>query len=191
MESSSITKTIKILNSKEIPLFSLNELGGIFGITNRQTLYKKIQRLESNGILQRLIKGKYLYLLKDVNDFTMANFLYQPSYVSLESAMSIHGIITGIVYQTTSITIKKTNEITVGEKEYSYSHISNKLFWGWEKESDILLATPEKAFLDYLYFVKKGLRSIDWGEIDMSVLDKDLLSSWAKKFKISKAYNLV
>ena len=175
---------IKLLNSKEIPLFSLNELGSIFGIENRQTLYKKVQRLEKNEILKKLIKGKYLFLLKEVGDFTIANFLYQPSYISMESALSFYSIITGFPHQVTSITIKKPKEFAVDGKDYSYSRISTKLFWGWERKEDFLIATPEKALLDYAYFAQRGLRSLDWGEVDTTGLDKDLLLSWAKKFNI-------
>lgn len=184
METLSTAKTIKLLHAKEIPLFSLNELGGIWGVENRQTLYKKVQRLEKNKILKKLIKGKYLFLLKLTGDFTIANFLYQPSYVSMESALSFYSIITGFPYQITSITIKKPKEFTVDKKDYSYSQISTNLFWGWEKKEDFLIATPEKALLDYAYFAQRGLRSLDWGEIDTARLNKDLLLSWAKKFNI-------
>lgn len=117
-------ETIKLLNSKEIPLFSLTELGNVLGLTNRQSLYKKIARLEKRGIVKKLIKGKYLFLLKEASDFTIANFLYQPSYISLESALSFYSIIAGFSYQITSITIKKPRAIVTSEKEYAYSKIS-------------------------------------------------------------------
>lgn len=188
MGTLSTTKTIRLLYSKEIPLFSLNELGSIFGIENRQTLYKKVQRLEKNEILKKFIKGKYLFLLKPTGDFTIANFLYQPSYVSMESALSFYSIITGFPYQITSITIKKPKEFTVDKKGYSYSRISASLFWGWEKKEDFLIATPEKALLDYAYFAQRGLRSLDWEEIDTTGLNMDLLLSWAKKFKINMSF---
>ncbi len=175
---------IKLLNSKETPLFSLNELGSLLEIENRQTLYKKIQRLEKSGILKKFVKGKYQFLLKEVGEFTIANFLYQPSYVSMESALSFYSIVTGFSYQITSITIKKPKDLEINGKEYSYSSISPGLFWGWEKKDNFLIATPEKALLDYLYFAKKGLRSIDWEEIDISNLNKDILFSWAKKLNI-------
>lgn len=177
-------ETIKLLNSKGIPLFNLNELGNILGIDNRQTLYKKVQRLEKNKILKMLIKGKYLFLLKNASEFTIANFLQAPSYISMESALSFYSIMTGFPYQITSITIKKPKKISVDAKEYTYSQISADLFWGWEKKEDFLIAKPEKALFDYLYFTKKGLRRLDWREIDTSELNMDLLAFWAKKFNI-------
>jgi len=176
---------IKLLNLKEIPLFSLNELGSLFGTENRQTLYKKVQRLEKSGILKKLMKGKYRFLLKEASDFTTANFLYQPSYISMESALSFYSIITGFPYQITSITIKKPKRFTIDEKDYSYSQISADLFWGWEKKENFLIATPEKALLDYVYFAQRGLRGLDWEEIDTTGLNKDLFLSWSKKFKIN------
>lgn len=182
METSSISGIIKNLSLKSIPLFSLNELGGILLIDNRQNLYKRIQRLTKNKILQKLIKGKYYFTLNNVSDFTMANFLYQPSYISMQSALSFHSIMTGFSYQITSISAKKTKSFIINEKDFVYSKIATKLFWGWEKKEDFLIAKPEKALLDYVYFASKGLTSLDWEEIDISKLNKKLLLEWSLKY---------
>ncbi len=180
METSSISEIIKKLSLKNIPLFNLNELGGILAIDNQQTLYKRIQRLTKNKILQKLIKGKYYFTLKEVVDFTIANFLYQPSYISMQSALSFHSIMTGFSYEITSISVKKTKIFEINDKEYVYSKISSKFFWGWEKKENFLMAKPEKALLDYVYFASKGLTNLDWDEIDSEKLDKKLISKWAK-----------
>lgn len=182
MGTSSISGIIKRLASRGIPLFSLNEIGAILAIDNRQTLYKRIQRLTQNKILQKLIKGKYYFTLNSVNDFTIANFLYQPSYISMQSALSFHSIMTGFSYQITSISVKKPKNFIIDKKDFIYSKITPKLFWGWEKKEDFLIAKPEKALLDYVYFASKGLTSLDWEEIDISKLDKKLLLTWARKY---------
>jgi len=67
-------------------LFTLSDFGRLFKIENQNTLYKKIQRLEKKKIIKKLIKGKYVFALNKTNDFTIANYVYPPSYVSLESA---------------------------------------------------------------------------------------------------------
>ncbi len=182
METLTITEIIRKLSSKNIPLFSLNELGGILGVDNRQSLYKRIDRLTKAKILEKLIKGKYYFSLNNVNDFTMANFLYQPSYISMQSALSFHSIMTGFSYQITSISIKKPKTIEIDEKDFVYSKITPKLFWGWEKKEDFLIATAEKALLDYVYFASKGLVNLDWEEIDLKKIDKRLLLKWAEKY---------
>ena len=186
MESLSTTDVIKLLQRQPTPLFSLSDFERILGIENRRTLYKKIQRLEDKKIIQRLIKGKYRVLLRTVDDFTMANFLYQPSYVSLETALSFYGIITGFPYQITSITTQKARSFDAGGKEFKFSRISPALFWGWEKKEDFLIAEKEKALLDYLYFGLKGFRDFDWDEIDTSEVDRQKLLSFAKRFNNKK-----
>ena len=180
MVTLSISQIVKKLSLKSIPFFSLNELGGILAINNRQTLYKRIQRLTRNKILQKLIKGKYYFTLKAVDDFSMANFLYQPSYISMQSALSFHSIMTGFSYQITSIGIKKSKNYIIDGKDFIYSKIDPKLFWGWEKKADFLIARPEKALLDYVYFASKGLANLDWEEIDITRLEKKILLKWAK-----------
>jgi len=185
METLKLSGIIKSLFLKNIPLFSLNEIGAILDIDNRQTLYKRVDRLTKSEILQKLIKGKYYFTLNNTNDFTMANFLYQPSYISMQSALSFHSLMTGFSYQITSICIKKPKSFVINEKDFIYSKITPKLFWGWEKKEDFLMAKPEKALLDYVYFASKGLTNLDWDEIDISRLDKKLLLEWALKYNKS------
>ena len=186
MESSSTTDIIRFLQTEQISLFSLADFGRMFKIDNRQTLYKKLQRLEKKKIVQRLVKGKYSFLLSSVSDFTIANYLYRPSYVSLETALSFYGIITGFPYQITSITIQKAKSFNIDTKEFRFSQISPNLFWGWEKKEDFLIAEPEKALLDYIYFGLKGLRSVDWDELETTGINKKILFLYAKRFNNQK-----
>ena len=191
MESYSSTDIIKAFKEKNISLFSLLDFGRLFNIGNQNTLYKKIQRLEKKGIVKKLIKGKYLFILNRVNDFSIGNFLFRPSYISLESALSFYGIITGFPYKITSLTTKKSREFMIGQKEYTYSHIDQDLFWGYEKKEDFLLAEKEKALLDLLYFQTKGLRSLDWDELDLKEIDKKKLIYYGKKFNSGKMLKIL
>ena len=180
-ETYSTTGIIKLLQAKELSLLTLNDFSKLFNIDNRQTLYKKIARLEKAQIIQKLIKGKYRFLFQPADDFTLANFIYQPSYVSLESALSFYGIITGFPYRITSISIKPTKLIEVGQKEYIYSRIEKSLFWGYTKLDNFLIAEKEKALLDYIYFGIKGLRNLSFDEMDFSEIDKNKLAGYTKK----------
>ncbi|OGG16962.1 hypothetical protein A3D78_06620 [Candidatus Gottesmanbacteria bacterium RIFCSPHIGHO2_02_FULL_39_14] len=191
MESYSSTDIMKILKEKELSYFSISDFGRLFNISNQNTLYKKIERLEKNGIIKKLIKGKYLFLFAPGNDFVTANFLYQPSYISLETALSFYGIITGFPYRITSITAKKTRHIIIGQKEYTYSHIDRDLYWGYEKKDEFVIAEKEKALLDFLYFCNKGLRNLNADELDISELNEKRLIVYAKRFKQSKLLSLI
>lgn len=186
MESYTEIKIIRKLNTVGLSVFTLTDFAKIFRINNRQTVYKKIQRLEKRGMIQKLIKGKYIYLPNKPADFTLANFLYQPSYVSLESALSFYGIITGFTYQITSITNKKAKLYVWGEKSFKYAKVKTEYFWGWEKKENFLIADREKAVLDYLYLAFKGWRIIDrqnlTEDFDFSSLNKRKLKDYIKKF---------
>lgn len=182
MQTYSTTDIIKILQSNEISLFTLSDFAKIFDLDNQQTLYKKIARLEQKQIITKLIKGKYRFLLNQPSNFAIANFLYSPSYISLESALSFHSIITGFPYQLTSVTPKPTRTIELNDQEYKYTHLSPTLYWGYDKKENFLLADPEKALLDYIYLATKGLRNPIFDEMDLSRLNRKQLELYTQKF---------
>lgn len=191
METYSTTDIIRILKEREMGIFTIDDFGHLLGINNQNSLYKKIQRLEKKKIIKKLIKGKYKFIYNKTDDFKIANFIYQPSYISLESALSLYGIISGFSYKITSITVKKSRTFTINEKDYLYSHINQELFWGYEKKEDFLIAEKEKALVDLIYFFIKGLRGFDREDLDTSEINKRKLLLYAKKFNNKKILSIV
>lgn len=173
---------VKVLRLKQITLFSLSDLARLLHSKNTQTLYKQVERLVAKQLIKQLTKGTYQFSFSSVDDFTLANFLCRPSYVSLESALSLYGIITGFPYQVTSLTTRKPCMYTIENKEFSYSRIAPQLFWGYEKKEDYLLAEKEKALADYLYFYSKGLRGAVWDEFDVSQVDPKKFRAFVRRF---------
>jgi predicted transcriptional regulator of viral defense system len=106
--------------------------------------------------LIELKKGTYVInkpYFKDRLDVNfIANSLYFPSYISLESALSLYNMIPEGVFVVTSVSTKKTNRFKNEFGEFSYSSVKPSLFFGFEKISGIFFATREKALLDFLYF---------------------------------------
>lgn len=182
METSTLAM-IKKFREIGITWFTITDFARILGIRDQNTVYKKIQRLEKKAVIKKLIKGKYIFLFGKINDFAMANFLYQPSYISLESALSFYGIITGFPYKITSICLKKTRNLQIDNKELSYSQINNKLFFGYEKKDNFMMAEKEKAVFDYIYLAQKGLRSPDVSEFDLSEINKNRLNDYLARIK--------
>lgn len=191
MRRYSLAETISILREKKISLFSLTDFSRLFEIKNRETLYKKVSRLEKKKIIKKLIKGKYIFLFNQPQDYFVANYLYQPSYISLETALSFYGIITGFPYKITSITPKKTKNIIIENKEFSYIQILPSLFFGYEKKDNFLIAEKEKALLDYLYLYTKGLRNFDKEEFDLKAVNKKKLYLYAKNFGNKKILSII
>lgn len=186
MERLNQAEIIKKLRSEELNLLTTSDFKKLFSIEKENTAYKAIERLAKKGILKKLTKKRYLFTLLPSNDFQTANFLYGPSYISLESALSFYGIITQFPYQITSITSKKTKTITIGKKEFVYSHIKEDLFFGYEKEEQFLIAFPEKALLDYVYFCSKGLRRFERDEFDLKEINKRVFWDFVKRAKNQK-----
>ena len=93
--------------------------------------------------------------------FETANVLVRPSYVSLEAALSFHGLIPEAVFTTTSVTTARPALYRTPLGDFDYRHISRGLFWGYH-DAEVapgvraLVACPEKALLDLVYLRPHG-----------------------------------
>lgn len=181
MESYSQLEIIQTLGKVPLSLFTTVDFARLFPAVKKNTLYGRIKRLKRARLIKELIKGKYLVSSGKPNEFTLANFLYQPSYISLESALSFYGVITGFPFQINSITPRKTKLIKIDSREYQYYHIKPSLFWGLEKKEDFLIADKEKTLIDFLYYAYKGLKSLNMDEFDLSEIDRDRFIKYCNK----------
>ncbi len=127
----------------------------------RQALLNQLSRWQRRGLLVNLKKGIYLLNKGDrriePSNMYLANQLYAPSYVSLEYALSFHGLIPERVHEVTSVTTKKTARISNEFARFSYRHVVPSAFRGFkiikdQNGLDVFMAEPEKAVLDFLYF---------------------------------------
>lgn len=166
---------IKKLKEDKIKILKTDDLGKLLNISNENTLNKIVERLIKEGMLERVTKGIYIFSLSPPDDFEIANFLSSPSYISLESALNFYGILIQTPYQITSVTLQKGGrqaKIIKNSREFEYLHISPNYFFGYEKNDHFIIATKEKALLDEIYFVSKGIRKFDFSEMDFSQIDK-------------------
>ena len=94
--------------------------------------------------------------IRDLSDlFFIANKIYTPSYISLESAFSYYGWIPEGVFAITSVTTLKTSTFNTPIGYFRYSTLKPELFFGYEQQKvghhPFKIADPEKAILDFLY----------------------------------------
>lgn len=149
-------KVAEILKSTGLTLFTPQEFAGLFKVSFN-TASTFIKRNVNSGLFIKL-RNKF-YVLNDTipSHFFVANKLYQPSYISLETALSHYGVIPEIVYTITSVTTKPTREFTTPIGAFSYQRIKQQAYCGYQSVqlhgSTVFLAEPEKALVDYLYFV--------------------------------------
>lgn len=179
------------LREKKIAFLDLLSARKLFRVEKENTLYKILQRLEKKKVITRLTGGKYLLTESRPSEFEIANFLYNPSYVSLESALSFYGILSQFPYVVTSVTAKKTKKLVVKDRSYEYSHIDPRWFFGFVTSGRTLIAEPEKALLDRLYLMSKGIGMIRLEELTLSEFDRKRFWRYAKKIKYPPFHKLL
>jgi len=167
-----IVDIIKIIRKSGVKIVSLSDLRKLLDIEKDNTSYKIAEKLVAEKFLLRLKKGVYLSAFNPPDSFEIANAIYTPSYISLESALNYYGVLPQFPYSVTSVSPKKSKKVLIDEKEFEYVQISHKLYWGFRREGQTVIASPEKALLDMIYIASKGLRRIEFDELDYSALNK-------------------
>jgi len=139
----------------ELVCFNLNQIYAVQPDFDRYNLV----RWKKKGYLVALRNGFYTFpdfLGKPDYAYFFANKMYQPSYVSLHTALAFYGIIPEAVVQITSVSSLKTAFFANAFGEFSYKKIKSNLMFGYDlkpmdNRRNLLFATPEKAILDLLY----------------------------------------
>lgn len=140
------------------PFFDLATLVQLSG-EKRTTLRTQLSRWTSAGKLSPLRRGMYAlaepYRSEPINPAELANHLYHPSYLSREWALGFHGLIPEMVVTYTSVTTRVPRQFVNDFGSFEYRHIKQSAFFGVRAASiqghKVMLATPEKALLDYWY----------------------------------------
>lgn len=123
--------------------------------------YSWVKRALHQEELVRLRRGLYLIDHLPLDAFEVAQHLYGPSYISLESALSYHGWVPEAVYVTTSVSAKRSPNIQTPVGVFSYDHTpEEQFFMGVEKIEGFLMATPWKALADYVYVYHKKWKNL-------------------------------
>lgn len=178
-----IERVIVRLQKSGMRILTLQDIKKLLEIRFDNTAYKTAERLAKKEVLVRLKKGTYSFAFFPPEDFEIANFLYTPSYVSLESALNFYGILPQFPYTVTSVTPRKTKKFEAAQKEFEFVHIQKGLFFGYRKENGFLIAQPEKALIDEIYFAAKGWRKMDFSELDYSKMNSKRLRQMAEKIE--------
>ena len=142
------------LKEKRLLLFSAVDVVRVLGVSSTAATFL-VHRYTKKGFLLRMKRGLYAFPDAPPSDLFLANKLCEPSYVSLEFALSYHGVIPETVYEITSVTTKTTRRLTAAGKAFTYRRIKRAAFTGYSVQhthgSSYQIADPEKAFVDACY----------------------------------------
>lgn len=123
---------------------------------------QRLSEWQKRGYLKKIAKGYYIFTDLKINEsvlFVMANKVFDPSYISLEMALSYYGLIPESVYGITSVTSRKSYKISSPIGRFSYRQIKPELMFGYQlfsyQNHNFKMAEIEKAILDYFYINSK------------------------------------
>jgi len=140
-------------------VFSHEDILSFYPEERKDNLKRLIYAWKDKGWIYALKRGLYeLTYPKDfvIPDMYIANRLYSPSYISLETALSNYSIIPEVSMAVTSIATKPTRRFKNKHGIFVYRTVRPGAFTGYYVERqgffDILIAEPEKALIDYIYF---------------------------------------
>lgn len=185
--------------TKELPCFSIQQIK----LFEPDFLRWNLKNWHEKWYLDRITKWRYCFssLPKlEENSYIISHSIYQPSYISMESALRYYNLIPEWVFITTACSSKKTQKFTWDRWTFYYYHIKPSLFRGYETKKtqywSFYLATPEKLICDFFY-LKPNLKKSDIPElrIDFDLLyqltTRENIESCAKKFNNKRLSNII
>ena len=120
--------------------------------------HDKIDELVKQKMLLQVKRGLYLagprLKVASPEPVLVANHLYGPSYVSLDTALSYWGLIPEKVYEVTSVCTRKSKTYNTKAGRFSYRYMRLPYYsFGIKqvvltKRQTVLMASPEKALCD-------------------------------------------
>lgn len=158
-------KLIKIQNqlkSSGLTVFTTREFTRVTRMSFTASR-KFLLRYTELGIFWQLRRGYYTFREPPVHAWIIAHKLYQPSYISMESALSHYGFIPESVYGVTSVTTRLTREFQANNTLFIYQTMKKEAYRGYRPHmidgQTVFLAEPEKVLADYFYFVHLGKKN--------------------------------
>ena len=145
-----------------------------------------IKRAIAGGEILKVRRGLYClappYQKKPISIYSLAQRVYGPSYISLESALSYHGWIPEAVYSCTCVSYRNAKEFTTPLAHFSYKHVPQRIFYfGVERCEDengnvFFMASPAKSLADYVYVHRSDWSGIQEAVESLRIDEHDLMS---------------
>jgi len=166
------------------PLFTAKELA-VLEPSSDNVRYALVKRAIAGGDMLKIRRGLYalspLYRKTGINPLSAAQLVYGPSYISLETALSVHGWIPEGVRDITSVALRPPKDFDTPIGHFSYVRVPQKTLYAGvnrgtgDEGQSWLIASPLKALADYVY-----CHTLDWTSknplIDSLRIEEDQLS---------------
>ena len=142
---------LEVILSSPRTVFNVQSLRMLTECEDSQKLTKSLHYYVKGGKIRNPRRGIYTKATYDEKE--MACSLFRPAYVSLEYVLQRSGIV--FQYDDTVTCVSYLNRIVeIDDKAYQFRIINPELWIGMDgivQQDNILIATPERAFLDMVY----------------------------------------
>ena len=177
------------------PVFETSFL--LAGNIDPKNVRLQLTRWVNSGRLYQLRRGLYSiappYQKVRPHPFLVANRLQRASYVSLQSALALYGLIPETVNITVSVTAGRPERLVNPLGIFEFRHIKSNLLYGYQMTDlggqNALVATPTKALLDLVYLQPSGESAKYLNELrlqNLDHLDLDVLKRQTEVFDSPK-----
>jgi len=160
---------ILTLYSKPQTVFTLDEISLYFPNIIYENLRSRVRYFTNVGKLKRLRQG--VYAKEKYDPLELANKLYSPSYISLETVLTKGGVVFQY-YERIFAVSYLTREVIVENITIQYRQIKKDVLVnteGIELKEGYSIASLERAFLDALFIYKNyhfdNLGALNWKKI--------------------------
>ena len=148
---SSQKNVLEVILSSSRSVFNIQSLRMLMECENSQRLTQSLHYYIKEGKINNPRRG--IYTKASYNEQEMACSLFRPAYISLEYVLQRAGVV--FQYDDTITCVSYLNRIVeIDDKSYQFRIINPELWIGMEgieQHDNILIATPERAFLDMVY----------------------------------------
>lgn len=177
---------------KDFTIFSLNDIRKIDKNFHR----RRLNEWQEKGYIKKVIDKYYIFTDIELNEnvlFEIANRIYNPSYISLEMALSYYNLIPEAVYTITSISTRRTYSFDTPIGNFEYRTVKADYYFGYKfidyDDRRYKIGIPEKVILDYFYLNPAVKSAVDFKalRIDKDIfferIDETLLLEFLERFK--------
>jgi len=112
-----------------------------------------LARLARAGLVARVRHGTW-WLSPPVDPYRLPAYLTAPleSYLSLQTALHLHGLIEQVPHVYYVVSLARTQRIATIAGTFSIHHVAPEVFCGYaDTSTGVRLASPEKALFDVAY----------------------------------------
>ncbi|MEK7475997.1 MAG: hypothetical protein AAB152_10250 [Candidatus Coatesbacteria bacterium] len=194
-----ISSAASVLHAGGLEVFSTRDLAAMFPPRGRGVANLQMHQWARRGWIRRLKRGLFELAWPEpvvIPDLFVANRLYEPSYVSLDTAMFQHGLVPDVAVQVTSVTSGWTRRFVNPHGTFTYFAVKPAAFRGYGlvevEHRQVRMADPEKAIVDRLYAALRRGEPLDplterWNRRRIRRLDRGRMARYAGLFGQSAA----